>query len=311
MRPLGVGILRPSGSSRKRSNKLWSSELDGQARLAVLPELVERRNDDIALGHARPEALVDVLDPLTGAASFGELVPRTESLRQLGKGFVVVAGLAHRVEGARHGDDVAVVAPAADVVALERRGRRQHDVGVARGGRPVRLVHDDRVGPRERASQPVEVLVVVERIAARPVHEADVGQPQRAAVVVERAAGVLEQVADLGDRDVGVDGIAALVEQRQRIRHRRRTDVGHRSVAVTEPAPRQPDLAEQAASAMPIHTGCSPCCVRCSPQLTVTSVRRSAMRRASSRIVDAAMPLIASAHSGSSAVRPPRRARRR
>ena len=49
------------------------------------------------------------------------------------------------------------------------------DVGVAGGRRPERLVHDDGVGRAERAAQPVQVLVVVERVAARPVHEPDVG----------------------------------------------------------------------------------------------------------------------------------------
>ena len=58
--------------------------------------------------------------------------------------------------------------------------RRQHDVGVARGRGPERLVHDDRVRRAPtRARSRREVLVVMERVAARPVDELDVGIGQR------------------------------------------------------------------------------------------------------------------------------------
>ena len=155
-----------------------------------------------------------MFDPFASGAALGEVVPRVEALGQLGERLVVVAGLADRVERTGHRDQVAVAVAATDVVALERRGDRQHDVGVTGGGGPERLVHHDRVGPGERSTQPVEVLVVVERVAARPVHEADVGQAQPLAVVVERAAGVLEQLADLGDRDERVDRIASPAGER-------------------------------------------------------------------------------------------------
>ena len=99
------------------------------------------------------ELVVEVFDPFTGGAALGEVVPVAEPLGQLGVRLVVVAGLAHRVERTRHRDQVAVAVAAADVVALERRGARQDDVGMAGRRGPERVVDHDRVGPRERAAQ--------------------------------------------------------------------------------------------------------------------------------------------------------------
>src|SRR2546422_5934140 len=42
-------------------------------------------------------------------------------------------------------------------VPLERHRCRQHDVGVAGHRRPERIVHDDRLRPRERLAQACEI----------------------------------------------------------------------------------------------------------------------------------------------------------
>ena len=75
-----------------------------------------------------------------------------------------------------------------DVVALERRGRGEDDVGEARDGVPPRLVHDHGLGPPPGAREAVQVLMVVERVAAAPVDEPDVGERDALAVVVDLAA---------------------------------------------------------------------------------------------------------------------------
>ena len=91
----------------------------------------------------------------------------------------------------------------------------QHDVGMARGRGPERLVDDDGVGLRQRAPQPVQVLMVVKRVAAGPVHKANVGQRQLPSVVVERAARVLQQFADARDGNERLYWVLALTEPRQ------------------------------------------------------------------------------------------------
>ena len=97
-----------------------------------------------------------------------------EPLGELGEDVVVVARLAERLGEPVHRDHQRVVGRTADVLALQRHRAGQHDVGMARGGGPGDLVHDQRVDAREGAAQAVDVLVMVERIAAGPVDQPDV-----------------------------------------------------------------------------------------------------------------------------------------
>ena len=158
---------------------------------------------------------------------------------------MVAARLGVGLDGAVHRDRVRVVAPAGDVVALERRRDREDDVGVARHRGPVRLLHEDRVRPPERPAQAVEVLVVVERVAAGPVDDPRVRVRAPLAVEVVGLAGVQQHVRDPRDGD----GRARRVDRGRQPRHAHRgdvrADVGHRAVAVAEAAARQPDLPEE------------------------------------------------------------------
>ena len=72
----------------------------------------------------------------------------------------------------------------------------------------AQFVHDQRVDRREGAAQPVEVLVVMERVAAGPVDQPDVGIGQRLAVVVEGLARIEQHVGDARDRDEVGDAVA-------------------------------------------------------------------------------------------------------
>ena len=157
---------------------------------------------------------------------------------------MVVACLPDRVGGPVHGDQVGVPPPAADVLALQAGGGRQHDVGVPGGGGPVRLVHHDRVGPAERGAQPAQVLVVVERVAAGPVDQPDVRVGEPLAVVVVGGTRAEQHVRDPGDRDERAHRVVALAEGRQLHQRAVAADVTHGAVAVAEPAAGQPDLAE-------------------------------------------------------------------
>ncbi len=64
----------------------------------------------------------------------------------------------------------------------------RHDVG---GGGAVAVQADSWTmivsGRFRRGPQSVEILVVVKRIAARPIDQPDIGIGQRLAVIVERA----------------------------------------------------------------------------------------------------------------------------
>ena len=142
---------------------------------SVRPEAVEIRQRRLVGARLVAPAIVEVAQPfhLVAALRVGRLA--ANAARELGKDRVVAARLADRLDRLLHGEDVAVAMRSADVVALERGRRRQHDVGMARGRRPPWLVHDDGLRPLPGAAQPVGVLVMMERIAAGPVDQADIG----------------------------------------------------------------------------------------------------------------------------------------
>src|SRR5262249_60107243 len=91
-----------------------------------------------------------------------------EMPRQRAENIEVVLRIADRVDGAVHGENEGVAGRASDIVALERGGGRQHDVGVTRGRRPPALVHDYRLRLLPGALQAAYVLMVMKGVAARP-----------------------------------------------------------------------------------------------------------------------------------------------
>ncbi len=134
---------------------------------------------------------------------------------------------------------------AGDVVPLDEGRHREDDVGVAGGRRPERLVDDDRLGPLPGAGEAVEVLVVVERIAAGPVDEADVGIGVAIAVEVEGLPGLQEHVGDPRDRNERTDRVRALRQRRPGDRASRVADAVGAAVAEAEAAAGEADLAEK------------------------------------------------------------------
>jgi hypothetical protein len=143
-----------------------------------------------------------------------------------------------------HGEDEGIAGIAADVVALGEAGRRQDDVGAPGGGCPPGLVDDNGLGLRPGAGGPVEVLDVVEGVAAGPVDEAGVRQGDHAAGEGDGAARPLQHVDHAGDRDGALGRIGQAGRGRDEARPGRLPDGVHRAVAEAEAAARQADLAE-------------------------------------------------------------------
>ncbi len=112
-----------------------------------------------------------------------------EPRREAGEDRVVVARFADRRDRLLHRDMLRspTALPMSSRSSIVVAGK--HDVGEFRLRRPVLLMDDHRLGPLPGAHELVDVLVVVERIAARPVDQADIGIAQALPVIGESAPG--------------------------------------------------------------------------------------------------------------------------
>ncbi len=91
----------------------------------------------------------------------------------------------------------------------------------------------------------------MEGVAARPVHQADVGETAALPVVVVGQARPQQHVGDLGDRDERVDRVVPLRHARQPDRGGATAVVAHGTVAGGEPASGQPHLTQTAGQGQP------------------------------------------------------------
>jgi len=120
-----------------------------------------------------------------------------------------------------HRDHQRIAGGGTDILALQRDRRRQYDIGMPRARRPCRLVDDDRIGARKGTAQPVQVLVVVKRVTARPVDQTDVGVNEPMAIIVEGFARVQQHIGKPRHRDEIADAVSALRQGGDRHRHGR------------------------------------------------------------------------------------------
>ena len=125
-----------------------------------------------------------------------EVLKAMNAARRERRAGAVVTRLAERFGQLVHGDHQGIGRRAADIVALQGHRAGQHDIGVPRRGGPGDLVHHQRLDFRKGAPQAVEILVVMKRIAARPIDQADVGIAVLASVVDEALGGVQQHVGD-------------------------------------------------------------------------------------------------------------------
>jgi len=105
-------------------------------------------------------------------------------------------------------------------------------------------VHDDGLRDIEGAPQPVDVLVMMERVAARPIDQLDIRVLQRAAVVFERLPRIEQHVADACHRNEVADAVLTLRQGRNRNGVGPAAGVAERAERVIVSAAGQADLAE-------------------------------------------------------------------
>src|ERR1700677_3641068 len=129
-----------------------------------------------------------MLQPLLRAKSFSEFLNDAESPGQFRKCRVVVTRRARWCDRALHRSQIAVLGAGSNVIAFEWSRRGQDNVSAPRGGGPPWLVHDDRFRTLPCPDEAIQILMVMKRIATRPVNQPDVGIGEIFAVVLKRLA---------------------------------------------------------------------------------------------------------------------------
>ena len=139
--------------------------------------------------------------PCIGVAAFSECRFVAGTRGQFAKNVEIVATFANWRNRPLHRENEAVARGTAYVAAFQRRSRRQHNVGAARSRRPPAFVHHHggRLVPDSR--EPIQVLMMVKRVAAGPVDEVDVGINVLPPVEVKRGAGVFQHVGQARHRN--------------------------------------------------------------------------------------------------------------
>ena len=165
-------------------------------RPVALPEHIEHRHLHALGARLDLGRLVQVADPLHLGEPRRELLALAKTFRNGRKDVEITACLEHRLDELLHRHDVAlrIIAHLFDVVALIGRGGRQHDVGMPCRGRPLHVVHDERIQIAPGTPHLVAVLLVRERVAARPVGQLDQRQPDLLPVELHHLAGIQQRL---------------------------------------------------------------------------------------------------------------------
>jgi len=104
---------------------------------------------------------------------------------------------------------------AADIFTLQRHGGGQHDIRVARASRPGALMDDQRIETAKGLTQPRQILMMMKRVAARPVGQPNVGIGQMPAVIVKFFTGMQQHIGDTRDRNKAIDAVFTLRQRRK------------------------------------------------------------------------------------------------
>ena len=186
-----------------------------------------------------------MLEPLARAASFGELRPCAEALGEPREDRIIVARLTIWLGDLVHRDHQRVIRARADILALKRHGAGQDDIGVAGRRGPGELVNNERVEPREGRAQAIEILMVMEGVAARPIDQADIGVVLGAAVIAVFTARIEQHVRDARDRDEVLHPVIALHQGRPGLRIVAAPIIADGAERIAIAAAGQADLAER------------------------------------------------------------------
>ena len=214
-------------------------------QLVSLPEFGKRRQRHLLVSPALGGDLIEGLQPLQITLPFGEALAAAHlpAFAEVGKDREIVARFISRGDHLlhRHQMLVAVISSHGQIVALKRGGRRQDDIGMARGGGPEAFGDDDQLRLLPGLNQAVGVLMMSKVGPAGPPDKANIGEATRHAVVLILCPRILQRLDDPRDRDllhrVHAPGDASLHRAQYRRAARRVAAVGE-MIGKTKPASR-------------------------------------------------------------------------
>ena len=145
--------------------------------------------------------------PLPGVPPLAELFSEAQSIGQIVENGVIVTRFAHRRDLRAHGDHKPVVTAAADILSLQRGGGWQDDIGEFSLRGPVLLMHHHRLRTAPGLAQSVDILMMMKRIASRPVNQTDVGIAQLLTVELIGFSRVQQHIGQPRHRDNAIHRI--------------------------------------------------------------------------------------------------------
>ncbi len=160
------------------------------------------------------------------------------------KYLIVIPGVIQRRNEFGHMKQKGICGRTCDILSLIRCCRGKHDVGVLCSRRPPGFMNDHRLRLLPGLTQPIQILVVMERIAATPINQADI---RVTALVSVKAVGLPRIEQHIGNTGNGYKIRHGIVPTRQGgawESFERYTDTADRPVAIPYTATRQPDLAQ-------------------------------------------------------------------
>ncbi|MNZ55264.1 hypothetical protein D3C78_731870 [compost metagenome] len=103
---------------------------------------------------------------------------------------------------------------------------------------------DDRFGTPESGPQPVDILMMVKRIATRPIDKPDIGIAECVSIVMKLGAGIEQHIGDARTGNIVRHGIFELLQRWQGNGEQALADIAQRADGIGKSAAVQSDLAE-------------------------------------------------------------------
>ena len=215
-----------------------------QFKITVCPKLLKVRQGKTPFARPFAGEIIQVAQPAGFVPSFGKPFPKTEALGQVCKNIMIVPRRADRLYRLFIGHDKAVAGRADHIVAFERGRGREDDIRVARHGRPPRLMDDNGFRLLPGPEQAVQVLMMMEDVAADPVDQANIRVGCPASIIVEFRVRIQQQVGNPGNRNDILNRVGTAVQGGPGNTRGRVSDRSDGRVAIAKPSAGETDLSQ-------------------------------------------------------------------